>query len=194
NAITDSVRHTGSSPRIPPSTARIRSRLVPRHVATGYPKTGRRITAPRCCSPRGNGSLLWSTPLLGALANGSIASPSEYTARCGPETQVMAALPSTKTSTPQLSVSKPLVPRKGSQRSRTLRSEQNVPIGLLMPPGVHSISAGRPAALDIVLCPVHRGLLESVAGTAVGCPCLGDFFPHDTTRQRNTHIAETRIV
>src|SRR5262249_40346194 len=115
NAITDSVRHTGSSPRIPPSTARIRSRLVPRHVATGYPKTGRRITAPRCCSPRGNGSLLWSTPLLGALANGSIASPSEYTARCGPETQVMAALPSTKTSTPQLSVSKPLVHGKGAK-------------------------------------------------------------------------------
>src|SRR5262249_42450311 len=24
--------------------------------------------------------------------------------------------------------------------------------------------------------------------------CLGDFFPYDTTRQRNTHIAETRIV
>src|SRR5262249_28072971 len=126
---TDSIGHTGPPPRVSPSTARIRPSLVPRHVATGCPKTGRKITAPRYCSPPGNASPLWSTPLLHALANGSKASQTEHTARCGQETPAMEASPPTTTSPPPPSVLKPPAPQKRSQRSRTLRSEQNVLVG-----------------------------------------------------------------
>src|SRR6266581_9193270 len=49
-----------------------------------------------------------------------------------------------------------------------------------MPPCAHSISAGRPAALDAAPCPLFHGLLELPKGIAVGCLCLGDFFPHDS--------------
>src|SRR5262249_36778547 len=76
---------------------------------------------------RGNGSPLWSTPPpLHALANGSLVSQPEYTARCGPETPAMAASLSTTTSTPPPLVSKPPAPQKESQTSRTLRSVPNL--------------------------------------------------------------------
>ena len=51
---------------------------------------------------------------------------------------------------------------------------------LLMPPYVHSISAGRPAVPDSAPVLVFLGLLESARGTAGGCLCLGDFVPHDS--------------
>src|SRR5271166_1538831 len=54
------------------------------------------------------------------------------------------------------------------------------PCWLLMPPRAHSISAGRRAAPDTAPFPVLHGLLESATEIAVGCLCLGDFFPHDS--------------
>src|SRR5580692_10701618 len=51
---------------------------------------------------------------------------------------------------------------------------------LLMPPSVHSISAGRPAVPDSAPVLVFLGLLESARGTAGGCLCLGDFVPDDS--------------
>src|ERR1019366_693598 len=45
----DSTSQTGPPPRISPSTARTPSSLVLRGVATGCPKTGRKITAPLGC-------------------------------------------------------------------------------------------------------------------------------------------------
>src|SRR2546429_4659668 len=46
----DSTSQTGPPPRVSPSIARTPSRLVLRLVATGCPKTGRKITAPLCRS------------------------------------------------------------------------------------------------------------------------------------------------
>src|SRR6516162_240994 len=46
-----------------------------------------------------------------------------------------------------------------------------------MPPGAHSISAGRLAALDTVPCPVFYG--QSLKGVTNDCLCLGDFSLHD---------------
>jgi hypothetical protein len=56
---------------------------------------------------------------------------------------------------------------------------------LLMPPYVHSISAGRPAVPDSAVL-VFLGLLESARGTAGGCLCLGDFVPHDSGPLRSS--------
>src|SRR2546429_6370071 len=52
----DSTSQTGPPPRVSPSTARIPSSLVLRLVATGCPKTGRKTTAPLCCTPPSNAS------------------------------------------------------------------------------------------------------------------------------------------
>src|ERR1019366_2185716 len=48
-----STSQTGPPPRISPSTARTTSSLVLRCVATGCPKTERKITAPLGCTPYG---------------------------------------------------------------------------------------------------------------------------------------------
>jgi hypothetical protein len=58
-----------------------------------------------------------------------------------------------------------------------------------MPPRTHSISAGRPAALDTAPFPVLHGLLESAKGIAVRCLCLGDFVPRDSGLRSGATLA-----
>jgi hypothetical protein len=65
---------------------------------------------------------------------------------------------------------------------------------LLMPPYVHSISAGRPAVPDSAPVLVFLGLLESAKGTAGGCLCLGDFVPHDSGPRSGVALGAERRV
>src|ERR1019366_659678 len=124
----DLTSQTGPPPRISPSTARTPSSLVLRCVATGCPKTERKITAPLDCTPPSNTSALCSAPphLLHASANRGIGSQSGDAPRCGPETPAMAASPSTTTSIPPPQVFLPPTPHKGSQTPRTPRPESDV--------------------------------------------------------------------
>src|ERR1039458_9596732 len=65
-----------------------------------------------------------------------------------------------------------------SKNSSSLPRKGSLPDRSLMPLPAHSTSADHPVVPDTAAFPVLHGLLESAKGIAVGCLCLGDFFPH----------------